>query len=118
MMVTLNKAAYRYNRLWVAAWIHRVSGVLLAVFLPLHFLALGLAIEGEAMLDGFLTWTANPMVKVAEFGLVFLLAVHLLGGLRVLVIENLSWRENQKQLALGGFVVAALIAVFFFVTLL
>ncbi len=73
---------------------------------------------GEAMLDGFLMWTANPVVKVAEFGLVFLLAVHLLGGLRVLVIENLSWRENQKQLALGGFVVAALIAVFFFLRLL
>lgn len=117
-MVTLNKAAYRHNTLWVAAWIHRVSGVLLAVFLPLHFLVLGLAIEGEAKLDGFLVWTANPMVKVAEFGLVFLLAVHFLGGLRVLVIENLPWRENQKQLALGGFVVAALIAVFFFLTLL
>ncbi len=117
-MAMPSKAAYRHNTLWVAAWIHRVSGVLLAVFLPLHFLALGLAIEGEAMLDGFLTWTANPVVKVAEFGLVFLLAVHLLGGLRVLVIENLSWRENQKQLALGGFVVAALIAVFFFLRLL
>ena len=32
----------------------------------------------------------------------FLLAVHMLGGLRVLVIENLPWREGQKELAYGG----------------
>ena len=33
---------------------HRLSGLALAIFLPLHFLALGLAIDGEARLDGFL----------------------------------------------------------------
>jgi len=117
-MAMPSKAAYRHNTLWVAALVHRVSGVLLAVFLPLHFLALGLAIEGEATLDSFLAWTANPVVKAAEFGLVFLLAVHLLGCRRVLVIENLPWRDNQKQMVFGGLVVAALIAVFFLVALL
>ena len=79
--------------------VHRISGLALACFLPLHFLGLGLAIDGEARLDGFLKWTANPLVKLAETALVFLLAVHMLGGLRVLVIENLPWREGQKQLA-------------------
>ena len=85
--------------------VHRISGLALACFLPLHFLALGLAIDGEARLDGFLTWTANPIVKLAETGLVFLLAVHMLGGMRVLVIENLPWREGQKQLATAALVV-------------
>ena len=32
-------------------------------------------------------------------GLVFLLTVHLLGGLRLLVLENFAWREGQKTLA-------------------
>ena len=41
------RAAYRRDALWLAAMVHRISGVLLALFLPLHFLALGLAIEGE-----------------------------------------------------------------------
>ena len=36
--------------------VHRISGLALACFLPLHFLTLGLAIEGEARLDGFLRW--------------------------------------------------------------
>ena len=77
---------------------HRLSGLALAIFLPFHFLALGLAIDGDARLDSFLRWTDQPLVKLAEGGLVFLLAVHLLGGLRVLVIENFAWRDGQKQL--------------------
>jgi fumarate reductase subunit D len=100
---------HRRNALWVAAMIHRISGLALACFLPLHFLTLGLAIQGEARLDGFLKWTANPVVKAAETVLVFLLAVHMLGGIRVLVIENLPWRQGQKRLALlaGGAAIAA-----------
>ncbi len=93
--------------------VHRISGLALAAFLPLHFLALGLAIEGEATLDGFLKWTANPLVKLGETILVFLLAVHLLGGIRVLVIENLPWREGQKRLALVAGATAITVAALF-----
>ncbi len=105
--------ANRREPLWRAAMVHRVSGLLLACFLPLHFLALGLALEGEARLDGFLTWTANPLVKVAEAGLVGLLTVHLLGGLRILVIENLPWRNGQKRIAMGAVGLAVLLGVAF-----
>jgi len=90
---------HRRNLLWLAALVHRLSGLGLAVFLPVHFLVLGLAINGEAQLEGFLRWTDRPVVKLAESGLVFLLAVHLLGGLRLLLIENLPWPGWQKQLA-------------------
>ena len=93
--------------------IHRVSGLALACFLPLHFLALGLAIDGEARLDSFLRWTARPYVKVAETGLVFLLAVHMLGGIRVLVIENLPWREGQKRLVTAALILAGVAALAF-----
>jgi fumarate reductase subunit D len=108
-----HNAAYRRDTLWVFAQVHRISGVLLAIFLPMHFLALGLAIQGEARLEGFIAWTQNPFVKVAETALLFTLAVHLLGGLRVLAIENLPWRPQQKQMALGAAAVAAVIAVAF-----
>ena len=103
-------AAYRNDRLWLAAMLHRVSGVLLACFLPLHFLVLGLAIESSAKLDGFLQWTHLPLVKLAEAGLVALLAVHLLGGLRVLVIEQMPWRDGQKRLATWALSLAAAVA--------
>ena len=42
--------ARRKNILWIAALVHRLSGLALAAFLPLHFLALGIAINGEAQL--------------------------------------------------------------------
>jgi fumarate reductase subunit D len=106
---------HRGSILWVAAMVHRISGLALAIFLPLHFLALGLAINGDAQLDGFLRWTEQPLVKVAEVGLVFLLTVHLLGGLRVLVIENFDWHDRQKQLATLAAAVSAAVAFIFLV---
>ena len=106
-------AGHRRSALWLAAMVHRISGIALACFLPVHFLALGLAIDGEARLEAFLKWTANPLVKASETGLVFLLAVHMLGGLRVLAVENLPWRDGQKRLAGAALLLAGLAAVVF-----
>jgi fumarate reductase subunit D len=106
---------HRTGTLWLAALVHRLSGLALAIFLPLHFLALGLAIRGAASLDVFLRWTEQPLVKVSEVLLVYLLTVHLLGGLRVLVIENFDWRDGQKQLASLAATVSALVAFLFLV---
>jgi fumarate reductase subunit D len=82
-----------------AALVHRLSGVGLALFLPLHFWALAQALEGAAKLDGFLRWAEQPLVKFAEWGVVLLLAAHLAGGLRVLALEFLPWRDWHKGLA-------------------
>ncbi|MBU2533023.1 MAG: succinate dehydrogenase, cytochrome b556 subunit [Alphaproteobacteria bacterium] len=111
-------AAYRRDWLWIAALVHRLSGVALAIFLPLHFLALGLAMEGDASLDGFLKWTDNPLVKLAETGLVVLLTVHLLGGIRVLLIENLTWQSDQKSMAVVAICMALGVGLFFAINLI
>ncbi|MGG5809611.1 succinate dehydrogenase [Falsiroseomonas sp. CW058] len=88
----------RSHPTYLAFLVHRVSGLLLALFLPLHFWALSHAIAGEAALDGFLRWTDNAVLKAAETALVVLLAAHLAGGLRVLALEFLGWRASQKTL--------------------
>jgi fumarate reductase subunit D len=106
---------HRANALWLAALVHRLSGLALAIFLPLHFLTLGLAIDGEARLEGFLRWSDAPLVKLAESGLVFLLLVHLLGGLRLLVLENLDWHNRQKELATIAAALSMIIAFVFLV---
>ena len=90
---------HRRQPLYLAFVLHRVSGLLLALFLPAHFYVLGLALTGEAALDSALAWTEGALVKFAEFGLVFLLAVHMFGGLRLLALEFLPWSDNQKNLA-------------------
>jgi fumarate reductase subunit D len=78
-----------------AFMVHRLSGIALALFLPLHFWALGNALQ----LDGFLAWTEQPLVKAGEWAIVLALALHLGGGLRVLALEFLPWRDWQKSLA-------------------
>jgi fumarate reductase subunit D len=99
----------RNHPAWWAFLIHRISGVALALFLPVHFVVLGTAIEGEAALGEFLRWTERPAVIAAEWILVMLLAAHLAGGLRLLALEILPWRDWQKSLAAAAafFAVAA-----------
>lgn len=79
--------------------VHRVSGILLALYLPAHFWVLGLALRDGARLDAFLRWTDQPLVRFGEWGLVLLLAAHFSGGLRLLALEFLPWREWHKTLA-------------------
>jgi fumarate reductase subunit D len=89
--------AHNHPAYW-AFVVHRVSGVALALFLPLHFWALAHALEGEAKLESFLRWTDQPIVKLGEVALVILLAGHMAGGLRLLALEFLAWRDWQKSL--------------------
>ena len=89
--------AHNHPAYW-AFVVHRVSGVLLALFLPLHFWALAQALQGEARLETFLRWTDQPIVKAAEVALVLLLAAHMAGGVRLLMIEFLPWPRRHKSL--------------------
>lgn len=104
----------RAHPLWIAYLLHRLSGLGLALFLPVHFWVLSLALTNPGQLDGFLALTEAGVVKLAEFGLVFLLAVHMFGGLRLMALEWLPWRPAQKTLAASAATVSFLIAVLFF----
>jgi fumarate reductase subunit D len=84
----------QHSSYWVAI-VHRVSGLALAAFLPLHFWTLG----GALAVDDFVSWTQQPLVKLGEWLIVVALAAHLGGGLRVLALEFLPWRDWQKSLA-------------------
>jgi fumarate reductase subunit D len=93
--------------------VHRVSGVALALFLPLHFLALGSALQGAAKLDEFLVWTQQPLVKFAEWGIVLLLAAHLAGGMRLLALEFLPWRDWHKTLVAAAAAISVAVGLAF-----
>jgi len=95
-MSRVSGRAYRNQPHYWAFIVHRVSGLLLALFLPVHFYVLGLGISQAATMDQFLHWAELPMVKLAEAGLVVLLAAHLTGGLRLLALEFIGTRESTK----------------------
>jgi len=104
----------RAHPLWFAYLLHRLSGLGLALFLPLHFWVLAMAMTNPSKLNRFLNLTDSTAVKLAEFILVFLLAVHMFGGLRLMAMEWLPWTHSQKTLAATAVALSFLIAVLFF----
>src|SRR3954451_2460144 len=80
---------------FLAAMLHRLSGIALAIFLPMHFIALGMALSGADSLQSFLGVTHNAFVRTAEWGLVTALGLHMALGLRVLAIELFAVRERS-----------------------
>lgn len=95
---------------------HRVSGLALAVFLPVHFYVLGLALQGTDPLDRFLAISEIPLVKVAEWGLISLLTLHFCFGARLLFLEFFAWPDHrQARLGwiLGGVIVTLIIGLIF-----
>jgi fumarate reductase subunit D len=99
-----NDQRARTHPAYWAFLLHRLSGLALALFLPLHFWALGQAIHGAAALEGFLRLTDQPLFKLAEWGLVVLLSLHLMGGVRLLLIEfgqASGLRKNWISAAVG-----------------
>lgn len=94
---------------FVAAMLHRLTGITLAVFLPIHFLTLGTALNGADAFDSFFAVTNHPAVKVAEGAIVVALATHMALGIRVLAIEFLPIRE--RTLAAVSLCLAAAFAI-------
>ena len=92
-------AAHRNHPTYWAFLLHRISGLALVIFLPIHLYVLSMAVGDGARLDAFLDWTQRPLVKLAEVVLVVLLALHMAGGLRLRAVEFLPWRDSQKTLA-------------------
>ncbi len=109
--------AHRTHPLWYAHLLHRVSGLVLALFLPAHFMLLSTALTDPAGFARKIAWTDQWLVKAGEIGLVFLLAVHLFGGLRLLVLELTPWQPWQKGWAAAAVALATGVALAFFLGL-
>jgi len=107
---------HRSHPLWFAYALHRASGIGLVLFLPLHFLMLSQALHGAEALDAGLRWTDNIGFKLAETGLVFLLAVHMFGGIRLLALEFLPWSNKQKTFAALAVACAICVSLMFFLS--
>lgn len=101
---------------FIAALLHRLSGIALALFLPMHFIALGTALGGAGDLDSFLAITHHWPVKVAEWGMVSALALHMALGLRVLAIEWLALRGHTAGVVAGCIAAGLAVGLLFFLS--
>ncbi|NKB61036.1 MAG: succinate dehydrogenase, cytochrome b556 subunit [Gammaproteobacteria bacterium] len=87
----------RNHKSYVAAFGHRVSGIALILFLPFHFWLLGSALGGADELDSLLKYSELPLIKLAEWGLVMFLGLHLLFGIRILFLEFTDWPSFKSK---------------------
>lgn len=113
-----NDQRARSHPAYWAFLLHRLSGLGLALFLPAHFWALGQALQGAAALDGFLRLTDQPLFKLAEWGLVVLLSLHMMGGVRILLIEFGSASGLRKNWIAAAVAFAAATGMAFALSLL
>jgi len=119
--MSVGGASFRHNdaraRGHAAFWafvVHRVSGLALTLFLPVHFWTLGMLLAEAPAFDTFISWTGTPLVKAAETLLVLALAAHLAGGLRLLLVELVGWRADaQKTMFAAGIGLAVACALAF-----
>ncbi|GAB3433831.1 succinate dehydrogenase, cytochrome b556 subunit [Phycicoccus ginsengisoli] len=91
---------------WVA---HRISGVLLFLFLFAHVLDTALVRVSPSAYNEIMSAYKNPVVGIAEAGLVAAVIFHALNGLRIIAVD--FWSKGpkyQRQMFWGvvvGFVV-------------
>lgn len=105
------KKSLRIHKSYLAFVGHRVSGLLLALFLPIHFLVLGLALDGAESMDRALVFAELPLVKAAEWVLVVLLSLHFLFGMRILMLELSEWPNSTDNFT--GWILPCSVAAFF-----
>lgn len=95
---------------------HRFSGLLLACFIPLHFLMLSQSLRGAEGFQKSLSLTDFWVFKLGEWALVILLAIHLAGGVRLLMIEFGPWgglRKGWSQLSILFAMICGLLFLYF-----
>lgn len=80
---------------WVSI-LHRVSGLLLFLALPLGVGALSVSLEDEAGFRTLIDCAAHPLAKVLAIGLAWSFAHHFFAGLRHLAMDA-HWGTELKR---------------------
>lgn len=81
------------------AWfLHRITGVILVLYLFMHFLVLSSSIGGEGSFNAWLSKVQNPVFHLLEIGLVAVVAFHLLNGLRIIIADFFFLTKPHKTI--------------------
>lgn len=93
---------------WAA---HRITGVLLFLFLLAHILDTALVGFGPELYNRVVGVYHHPIIRLMEIGLAGAVLFHALNGVRIMVIDFVP-RASDKQKELFGIVVGLFIVLF------
>lgn len=96
-----------------AFYLHRVTGLILSLYLVMHLAVLGTAwwLGPDAFTAVIHTLESNFVVKVLEVGLFGVFVFHALNGIRILLFDLTIGLTLQKPLFYLSFVVSAALVV-------
>jgi succinate dehydrogenase / fumarate reductase cytochrome b subunit len=98
----------------VGTWswlLHRITGVILVIYLFMHIFALSSSTGGETTFNSWLSKLQTPLTHVLEIGLAAVVAFHLLNGLRITIADFFFLTKPHKSI----FWIAMVIFVIFMV---
>jgi len=95
----------------VVSFLHRVSGVLLVLFIPMSILFLERSLAGEAGFADVASWLGHPLGMLMALVFLWALIHHLFAGLRFLLLDLDVGMEPAAARTTAWTVLVAAIAV-------
>ena len=95
---TFRDAALNKNIGSFSYWLHRITGIGLAVYLLMHTFVLSSAISGKEAFNERMGAVQNPFFAVLEIFLIAGVFLHMLNGLRITLADFFGWSRMHKSI--------------------
>jgi len=113
--VFLNLWQIRFPITAIMSILHRLTGILLFLAIPLFIYTLQLSLTNEAGFQAVVNYFDSPLVKVGLLLLVWSLLHHLLAGVRYLLLDiDLGIERQQAKLTAWLVIISALVILLVF----
>ncbi|KKO19038.1 MAG: succinate dehydrogenase, cytochrome b556 subunit [Candidatus Brocadia sp.] len=93
-----------------AFWLHRITGIVITVFLFLHIWTLSAVFRGKDAYDYAISKFDTKFGYLFQYVLLLIVAIHLINGLRITVVDFCGVTRSQKKLLWISLFVLILIA--------
>jgi succinate dehydrogenase / fumarate reductase, cytochrome b subunit len=91
-----------------AFWLHRLSGLVIALYMLVHISVVALVITSKASFDGAMVFLKNPIFIALEMGLIATILVHGLNGVRIVLFDLGYGLVQQKGIFVGLMVIGVI----------
>ena len=108
----INDILWNLNTSILSFTLHRVTGIALVLFLFLHIWTLSAVFQGVESFEKAVNKFNNPLGHAMEYTLFLAVALHLLNGLRVTLVELLALAPQQEKLLWAGLVVLGVMGLY------
>jgi succinate dehydrogenase / fumarate reductase cytochrome b subunit len=112
--VNLDLTKYRFPRMAIVSILHRISGVMLFVFLPFLLYILHQSLLSQTHFDAVYTQLGTPLFKIVLWLVLCAVFFHLLAGVRHLIMdlgffEELKTAKNTATLVFVVFLISIIL---------